>query len=99
MIIYEYGNHSGPHILLIHGMWMCHEMLLPFVSGFEKDYHIIAPDLTGHGEDLGQFFSAKDEAQQIESWLVNRGIRDIEAIIDFGWVGKRRDAYIYKGLQ
>ena len=78
MIIYEYGNHSGPHILLIHGMWMCHEMLLPFVSGFEKDYHIIAPDLTGHGEDLGQFFSAKDEAQQIESWLVNRGIRDID---------------------
>ena len=72
MIIYEYGNHSGPHILLIHGMWMCHEMLLPFVSGFEKDYHIIAPDLTGHGEDLGQFFSAKDEAQQIQ---VCRAIR------------------------
>ena len=47
-------------------------------SCFADPVMIWEMDLTGHGEDLGQFFSAKDEAQQIESWLVNRGIRDID---------------------
>lgn len=27
MIILEYGDRDRPHVLLIHGMWMCHESL------------------------------------------------------------------------
>ena len=30
-------------------MWMTHEMMLPYVDQLMDDYHIIAPDLTGHG--------------------------------------------------
>ena len=33
-------------MLLINGMWMTHEMMLPYVDQLMDDYHIIAPDLT-----------------------------------------------------
>ena len=78
MTIHEYGDRDRPHVLLIHGMWMCHEMMLPFVEGFQAKYHIIAPDLTGHGEDRGLFLSAKHEAEQIGKWLMDNGIREID---------------------
>ena len=44
MTIHEYGDRNKPHILLIHVM-----------EKFREDYHIIAPDLTGHGDDQGSF--------------------------------------------
>lgn len=78
MIIHEYGDRHLPHILLIHGMWMCHEMMFPFVEGFQENYHIIAPDLTGHGKDRGKFLSAKDEAEMIEDWLCTSGIQELD---------------------
>ena len=81
MTIHEYGNRDRPHVLLIHGMWMCHEMMLPFVEGFQEKYHIIAPDLTGHGEDRGHFRSAKHEAEQIGKWLMDNGIREIDLML------------------
>ena len=46
MKIYEYGNQNKSKILLIHGMWMTHEMMLPYVDQLMDDYHIIVPDLT-----------------------------------------------------
>ena len=79
MKMYEYGNRSKPHILLIHGMWMSHEMLLLYMDdGFLEEYHILAPDLTGHGSNHGQFISAKDEAKKIESWLAAEGITELD---------------------
>ena len=62
MTIYEYGDRKNPHILLIHGMWMCHEMMRPYVEKMRSEYHIIAPDLTGHGSDMGSFEGAEQEA-------------------------------------
>ena len=32
MTIHEYGDRKNPHILLIDGMWMFHEMMLPYVE-------------------------------------------------------------------
>lgn len=58
MTIHEYGDRKNPHILFIHGMWMCHEMMLPYVEKMHGEYHIIAPDLTGHGSDMGSFEAA-----------------------------------------
>lgn len=69
MTIYEYGDRAKPHILLIHGMWMCHEMMLPYVEKMRSEYHIIAPDLTGHGSDMGSFEGAEKDAIQIGKWL------------------------------
>ena len=33
-------------------------MMLPYVEKMRGEYHIIAPDLTGHGSDMGSFEDA-----------------------------------------
>lgn len=80
MTIHEYGDRNKQHILLIHGMWMCHEMMLPYVDKMKKDYHIIAPDLTGHGEDMGKFAGAESDAMQIGKWLSDHDIKRLELV-------------------
>ena len=57
---------------------MCHELMLPYVAPFKDDYHIIAPDLTGHGNDKGQFISAEKDAEELASWLSANGMREID---------------------
>ena len=78
MTIHEYGDRKNPHILLIHGMWMCHEMMLPYVEKMRGEYHIIAPDLTGHGSDMGSFEGAEQDAVQIGKWLADHDIKSRE---------------------
>lgn len=78
MTIHEYGDRKNPHILLIHGMWMCHEMMLPYVEKMRGEYHIIAPDLTGHGSDMGSFEGAEQDAVQIGKWLADHDIKSLE---------------------
>lgn len=74
MTIHEYGDRNKPHILLIHGMWMCHEMMLPYVEKMRSDYHIIAPDLTGHGNDMGSFDGAERDAIYEEEYEVEKPV-------------------------
>ena len=57
---------------------MCHELMLPYVAPFKDDYHIIAPDLTGHVNDKGQFISAEKDAEELASWLSANGMREID---------------------
>ena len=80
MTIHEYGDRNKPHILLIHGMWMCHEMMLPYVEKFREDYHIIAPDLTGHGDDQGSFSGAEKDALEIGKWLADHVINSLDLV-------------------
>ena len=78
MTIHEYGDRDKPHILLVHGMWMCHEMMLPYVEKMRNDYHIIAPDLTGHGDDMGNFSGAEVDAIKIGKWLADHDIKTMD---------------------
>ncbi len=78
MTIHEYGDRYKPHILLIHGMWMCHEMMLPYVENMQNDYHIIAPDLTGHGDDQEKFASGERDAMLIGKWLSDHDIKRLD---------------------
>lgn len=71
---------ASHHILLIHGMWMIHEMMLPYVDKLRDDYHIIAPDLTGHGSDTGRFESAQKEASEIVDWLVQNQMTELALV-------------------
>lgn len=80
MKIYEYGNQNKSKILLIHGMWMTHEMMLPYVDQLMDDYHIIAPDLTGHGSDKGRFESAQKEAAEITDWLMQNQMKELALV-------------------
>ena len=80
MTIYEYGDRSKPHILLVHGMWMMHEMMLPYVDKLRDDYHIIAPDLTGHGSDKGRFESSQKDTTEIVDWLVQNQMTELALV-------------------
>ena len=80
MIIHEFGDRSKPHILLLHGMNMNHTTLLAYFDSFRETHHIIAPDFTGHGEDMGSFLSARNEAEQIVEWLSKEKITELDLI-------------------
>ena len=61
-------------------MWMTHEMMLPYVDQLMNDYHIIAPDLTGHGSDKGRFESAQKEAAEITDWLMQNQMKELALV-------------------
>lgn len=46
----DWGNSQAPHMLLVHGVQdHCHTWDW-FAESFVSDYHIVAPDLRGHGD-------------------------------------------------
>jgi len=46
----DWGNGGAPHMLLVHGVQdHCHSWDW-FASAFADEYHVIAPDLRGHGD-------------------------------------------------
>ena len=53
-------------------------MMLPYVEKMRSEYHIIAPDLTGHGSDMGSFEGAEQDAVQIGKWLADHDIKSLE---------------------
>ena len=69
---------------------MIHEMMLPYVDQLMDDYHIIAPDLTGHGSDKGRFESAQKEAAEItdRTWELLCNERD--SIMTLWWYVRNR---------
>jgi pimeloyl-ACP methyl ester carboxylesterase len=50
LAVYEWGNPSGPELLLIHGFAQCHLCFMPQVrSPLARDFRIVAFDFRGHG--------------------------------------------------
>ena len=52
--------------------------MLPYVEKMRGEYHIIAPDLTGHGSNMGSFEDAEQDAVQIGKWLADHDIKSLE---------------------
>lgn len=50
LAVYEWGNPSGPEILLVHGFAQAHLCFQPqFLSDLAQRYRLVAYDLRGHG--------------------------------------------------
>ena len=50
LAVYEWGNPSGPELLLVHGFAQCHLCFTPQVrSALAQDFRIVAFDFRGHG--------------------------------------------------
>lgn len=68
----DWGNHDAPPMLLIHG-GRDHCRNWDWVAeAFRKDYHIIAPDLRGHGDSqwmIGGAYSINDYTYDITQLL------------------------------
>ena len=79
----DWGNEDAPAMLLVHGGrdhcrnwdWLAHE--------FKKDYHVVAPDLRGHGDSqwlVGGSYTTTDYVYDIAQLVRQTGIRDIALI-------------------
>jgi non-heme chloroperoxidase len=76
LAVYEWGNPSGPELLLIHGFAQCHLCFMPQVrSQLARDFRIVAFDMRGHGaSDKPDALSAY---QGSDVWA-----KDIAAVLD-----------------
>jgi non-heme chloroperoxidase len=77
LAVYEWGNPSGPELVLIHGFAQCHLCFAPQVrSKLAQDFRIVAFDMRGHGAsdkpDTPSAYQGRDV------WA-----KDIAAVLDY----------------
>ena len=78
MIMHTYGREGAPVILMLQPMGISAEMLYKILgSKFKGDYHILIPDMGGHGDEIGEFISADIEAEHALLYLKAAGISEI----------------------
>ncbi len=58
MVIHEYGDSSLPKIVLLHPMLADARCMLRLTESMGGTYCAIIPDLSGQGEDLGEYVNA-----------------------------------------
>jgi len=46
----DFGNQDQPDMILVHGMRDVGLALSPIADAFSNDFHVVAPDLRGHGD-------------------------------------------------
>jgi len=73
----DWGNAGKPHMLLVHGVQdHCHSWDW-FADAFADDYHIIAPDLRGHGDSewvRGSSYHHVDYVYDIDQLIRQRNL-------------------------
>ena len=81
MTFHEFGKDNEKIIILIHPsivMWDYFEYVIPLL---DKDYHLIVPSLPGYNPDRKDNFTSVEEiVSEIEWWIKNRGIKEVECI-------------------
>ena len=80
MVIKEYGNPQGKVLLLLHPMLADGKTMTTLIGNSLQKYRVISPDLSGHGEDKGDFISAEEEARTLLAYLKEQNIFKIELL-------------------
>lgn len=80
MMIKVYGDEHLPKMLGLHPMTANGECMLHLAGELRERFCIIAPDLTGQGEDTGTFISAEAEAKTLHAWLTDKGWTRLEMV-------------------
>ena len=81
MRILEFGNETKKIIMLIHGMQMPWQMMMPQIEYFKEDYFVIVPILHGHDtEEKSTFQSIEQTAKDIEDYCIKNGKPLIHAV-------------------
>lgn len=81
MVIKEYGDSSLPKVILLHPMLADGKCMLQIAESMEGKYCFIAPDLSGQGEDTGEYENAQKEKQELTGYLKEKGYGTIELIM------------------
>ena len=69
---------AGPPLLLIHGLMATGAMFQPVVPALATHYHVIVPDLRGHGRSgalPGPYTMAQLAQIWRSSWMICRSMR------------------------
>ncbi|WP_375479569.1 alpha/beta fold hydrolase [uncultured Jatrophihabitans sp.] len=64
----ESGPVDAPPVVLVHGLSATNASMLPLIPALSKDFHVLAPDLPGHGGT--QATSAQHAARFLGDWLI-----------------------------
>jgi pimeloyl-ACP methyl ester carboxylesterase len=63
----ESGPVDAPPVVLVHGLSATNASMLPLIPALSKEFHVLAPDLPGHGGT--QALGAAHAATHLGSWL------------------------------
>jgi len=81
MTIHEFGTDNDKVIVLIHPavvMWDYYEYVIPLL---EERYHVIVPALPGYDTETdGDFTSVEQIAEELEDWLISKGLSRVTCI-------------------
>ena len=80
MIIQTYGDERKPKLLALHPMLQDGESMVLLAGRLREDYCIIAPDLSGQGNDRGEFESAEQEAQALYTYLKEKDWLELQLV-------------------
>lgn len=80
MKIHEYGVKHGPVIVLIHAKYSSAKYMEQYIEPLKTHYHIIMPDMSGHGEDIRQYRSTREDARELADWLVDKGCDNLRLV-------------------
>lgn len=73
MKFHEFGDPAAPHIMLIHGGGNAWWNYLRQARALEDRYHVILPNLDGHGEECGtEYRSTEDAADKLMAYIEAR---------------------------
>ena len=71
MKFHTFGNEKNKVIVLIHGMLTPWQIWEDAAEYFSKDYYVVIPELDGHTEEeVSEFISVEEEAEQIRRYLI-----------------------------
>lgn len=71
------GNRSRPAVVLVHGFGATKENWLRFARHLEDGFHVVAPDLPGHGDsfkDIGRRYDLDDQVEYLAAILDALGV-------------------------
>jgi pimeloyl-ACP methyl ester carboxylesterase len=54
---WDWGNYEKPNLIFVHGGMDHARSWDRIVETFQKDFHVLAPDLRGHGDSFPYFLS------------------------------------------
>ena len=71
------GNEELPKIVCIHPLLGSSGGVLDILKNLKGEYCSIAPDMSAHGADTKDFISAKEEAETLANYLIDKGFTSI----------------------
>ncbi|MBQ8942418.1 MAG: alpha/beta hydrolase [Firmicutes bacterium] len=77
------GNEELPKIVCIHPLLGSSGGVLDILKNLKGEYCIIAPDMSAHGADTKDFISAKEEAETLANYLIDKGFTSIALAVGF----------------